>query len=71
MITSSTWSPWELVAFNAATRSAPDSDPKIFIACLGHNVVSMLARSFQVNSYGMGFSIADILHRVCYRMEAR
>ena len=28
----------------------------------------MLGRSFQVNSYGMGFGIADILHRVCYRI---
>src|SRR6266705_2018233 len=28
----------------------------------------MLARSFQVNSYGMGFGIADILHRVCCRL---
>src|SRR5437016_13643923 len=28
----------------------------------------MLARSFQVNSYGMGFGIADILDRVCCRI---
>ncbi len=28
----------------------------------------MLARSFQVNSYGMGFGVADILHRVCCRI---
>src|SRR5438132_11409528 len=28
----------------------------------------MLARSFQVNSYGMGFGIADILHCVCCRI---
>jgi hypothetical protein len=27
-----------------------------------------LARSFQVNSYGMGFGIANILHRVCRRI---
>jgi hypothetical protein len=29
----------------------------------------MLARSFQVNRYGVGFGIANILHRVCYRMK--
>jgi len=28
----------------------------------------MLARGFQVNSDGMGFGIADILHRVCCRI---
>ena len=28
----------------------------------------MLARSFQVNSYAVGFSSADILHRVCCRI---
>ncbi len=28
----------------------------------------MLARSFQVDGYGMGFGIADILHRVCCRI---
>jgi len=28
----------------------------------------MLARSFKVDGYGMGFGIADILHRVCSRL---
>src|ERR1700719_2507529 len=31
----------------------------------------MLARCFQVNSYGMGFDIADILHRVCCRITPK
>jgi hypothetical protein len=28
----------------------------------------MLARSFKVDGYGMGFGIADILYRVCSRL---